>query len=90
MKNTLYIHQRALESAKYLISNKSTIRETALHMGYSKSAVHKDLTKILPEISHKLYNQAKQILHSNYTEKHVRGGAATRIKWIKEKDMCVG
>lgn len=40
-----YIEERTLEVAKYIIANKSTVRDTAKVFGCSKSTIHKDLSK---------------------------------------------
>lgn len=40
-----YIEQRAVEVANFIISSKSTVRETAKKFGISKSTVHTAVTK---------------------------------------------
>ena len=75
------INQRVIESAHYLINHNSTIRETAKHMGVSKSTTHKDLTDRLPRINPVLYEQVNDILEINKDERHMRGGIATKKKF---------
>ena len=70
--------------ARYLIENKSTVRDTAKQFGISKSTVHKDLTDKLYKINIFLYNDVKEILQLNKSERHIRGGEATKQKYINE------
>ena len=46
-----YINYRVIETAQDFINHKSTIRETAKHIGESKSTTHRDLTERLPRIN---------------------------------------
>ncbi|MBZ9685076.1 MAG: sporulation transcriptional regulator SpoIIID [Clostridium sp.] len=76
-----YIEDRVLEVAKYIIESKATIRRTAKVFGVSKSTIHKDMTERLPTINPQIANQAKTILDLNKSERHIRGGRATRLKY---------
>ncbi len=87
MKISKYTEQRALEAAKFLIGNKSTVRKTAEYMGYSKSSVHRDLTVVLRDASISLYEQVKKILKYNFDEKYIRGGIATKEKWTERMEV---
>ena len=40
-----YIEERAMEIARYIIDNNTTVRQAAKHFGISKSTVHTDVTK---------------------------------------------
>ena len=73
---------RCIKLAEYLIENRSTVRATAKHFGISKSTVHKDIAEKLPHIQLQLYRDAKKILDQNKAERHIRGGQATRDKYI--------
>ena len=77
-----YIEERAVEIANYIIESNSTVRQTAKKFGISKSTVHKDLTERLPSINHQLAEQARQVLDVNKAERHIRGGMATRDKYL--------
>ena len=79
------IEERCIIIAKYLIDNKATVRAVAKKFGISKSTVHKDVTQILKNVDSTLYIQAKEILETNKKERHIRGGEATRVKYIKKK-----
>ena len=76
------LEQRAEELAVYIIENRATIRAAAKHFGVSKSTVHKDLTERLPQIDHHLADEVRDILDINKSERHIRGGMATRQKYL--------
>ena len=79
------LEARARELAVYLIERRTTIRDAAKHFSVSKSTVHKDLSERLSQIDQNLYIQVKQILECNKAERHIRGGDATRRKYLKRK-----
>jgi len=80
-----YIEQRVLELADYIIENKSTVRAAAKKFGISKSTVHKDVTERLEMINPELANEVKAVLMENKAERHIRGGQATKAKYLNEK-----
>ena len=75
-----YIEERAVEIANYIIEEKATVRQTAKKFGVSKSTVHKDCTERLLQINSAL--AARKILDLNKSERHIRGGLATREKYL--------
>jgi len=79
------IEERCVILARYLIDNKSTVRAVAKEFGVSKSTVHKDVTQVLKDVDVSLYKRVKEILEINKSERHIRGGEATRIKYINKK-----
>ena len=85
----VYIEERAVELAQYIIDSKDTVRGAAKKFGVSKSTVHKDITERLKRINIALANEAKKVLDENKAERHIRGGMATRLKYSKEKIMWV-
>lgn len=76
------IWSRVLEIAGYISAHNATVREAARVFSISKSTVHKDMTERLPKINPQLYAQVKQILEKNKAERHLRGGEATRRKYL--------
>jgi len=74
--------ERCEKFAKYLLENKTTVRDTANFFGYSKSTVHKDITDKLQKINFPLYCKVEEILQINKSERHLRGGEATRRKYL--------
>lgn len=80
MKN--YIEERATLIALYIIETGCTVRQAAKNFGVSKSTVHKDCTERLPEINHSLSESVRHVLDINKSERHIRGGLATREKYL--------
>lgn len=81
-----YIEERAIEIANYIIETNATVRQTAKKFGISKSTVHKDVTERLMQINPGLARQARQVLNLNKAERHIRGGLATREKYLHKHD----
>lgn len=81
------LEERAVLLAQYMIENKATVRQTASVFGVSKSTVHKDLTEKLPAINHVLASQVRAVLDVNKSERHIRGGMATKDKYLREKQL---
>lgn len=79
-----YIDKRAVELARYMITTKDTVRGTAKKFGVSKSTVHKDVTERLRKINPSLALDAKKVLEENKAERHIRGGEATRKKYMHQ------
>ena len=77
-----YIEERAIAIGEYIATTKATVRETAKKFGISKSTVHKDVTDRLNQINPSLAAQARQVLDLNKSERHIRGGMATRDKYM--------
>lgn len=75
--------ERCEAFAEYLIENGATVRQTAAKFGISKSTVHKDLSMKLKYINRAQYNLVKEILELNKSERHIRGGEATKRKYQK-------
>lgn len=81
-----YISERVIKEAEYLINTSSTVRTTAKHFNISKSSVHKDLTERLADIDAELLQKVRKVLDINLSERHIRGGIATKNKYLKAKD----
>lgn len=79
-----YIEERAIEIANYIIEEKATVRQTAKKYGVSKSTVHKDVTERLLQINPSLAARARIVLDVNKSERHIRGGMATREKYLHQ------
>ena len=77
-----YIEERAIEIANYIIEEKATVRQAAKKFGVSKSTIHKDVTERLLQINRQLASQAREVLDTNKKERHIRGGMATRKKYL--------
>ena len=74
--------QRAVRLGEFIAETGATVRDTAKKFGISKSTVHKDVSERLKKVNPHLYGQVKQILDINKQERHIRGGMATREKYL--------
>ena len=83
------IEERATKLAHYIIETKETVRSTAKTFGVSKSTVHKDVSERLLKINPGLAKQVREILDENKSERHIRGGMATKMKYINNKKQKV-
>lgn len=81
-----YIEERAKKCAEYIVATGCTVRACSAHFSISKSTVHKDVSERLKYVDEELYEQVQKILTYNLSERHIRGGIATREKYLhKEK-----
>ena len=81
----MIIEERVNIIAHYIIDSKDTVRGAAKKFGVSKSTVHKDVTERLMIINPRLAREVRKILDENKAERHLRGGMATKIKYLKQK-----
>ena len=75
--------QRAVVLGQYIVENRATVRSAAGKFGVSKSTVHKDVSERLKTENPALYSQVKDILEINKRERHIRGGLATKRKYLE-------
>ncbi|MEG1311326.1 MAG: sporulation transcriptional regulator SpoIIID [Romboutsia sp.] len=85
-----HIEERAIVVAKYILERNTTVRQTAKTFGVSKSTIHKDVTERLEEINPFLAKEVKMVLEKNKSERHIRGGMATKLKYEKDIQKDVG
>lgn len=76
---------RILREAEYIEKTGATVRAAAKVFHFSKSTVHKDVTERLKTIDGALYKKVKKVLEKNLSERHLRGGEATKRKYKKLK-----
>lgn len=81
------VEERAAMLGEYIIESKATVRSAAKKFGVSKSTVHKDVSQRLKIINPALYREVRQVLDTNKSERHIRGGMATKEKYLKEKQF---
>ena len=77
--------ERCVILGLYIVENNATVRSTASRFGISKSTVHKDLSVKLKYVNNQLYQRVKKILDLNKSERHIRGGEATKRKYMVKK-----
>lgn len=80
-----YIEERAVDIAHFIIANNATVRQAATKFGVSKSTVHKDVADRLASIHPALAAEARKVLDLNKAERHIRGGMATKDRYMREK-----
>ena len=78
--------ERAVMLGLYIIENNATVRQAAKEFNISKSTVHKDVSERLKAVNPGTYQQVKAILEQNKSERHIRGGLATKTKYAKLKE----
>ena len=77
--------QRAVDIGEYIVETGATVRAAAKKFHISKSTVHKDMSERLRYISPSLYLQVRLVLEKNKSERHIRGGEATRRKYMSAR-----
>ena len=78
--------ERCVILGEYIIGHNATVRKCAERYGISKSTVHKDVTTKLKEVNYALYREVTEVLAVNKQERHIRGGEATRKKYLHMQD----
>ncbi len=76
------VEERAAMLGEYIIENKATVRNAAKKFGVSKSTVHKDVSQRLKVLNPAMYREVRQVLDMNKSERHIRGGMATKNKYL--------
>lgn len=76
-----YITERVIKEAHYIIETNDTVRAAAVYFNISKSTVHKDVTERLKSIDTELFEMVRKVLDTNLSERHIRGGMATKKKY---------
>ena len=76
------MEERAIELGEYIIENKATVRGAAKKFGVSKSTVHKDVSERLRKLNPIIYKKVKAVLDVNKAQRHIRGGLATKNKYL--------
>lgn len=77
--------ERAVLFGRYVTATGATVRACAKKYGVSKSTVHKDLTSRLKFADMQLYAKVKKVLELNKSQRHIRGGLATKRKYMAKK-----
>ena len=81
------VEERAVELGEYIIENRATVRSAAKKFGISKSTVHMDVSQRLQKVNPGLYTQVRQVLDINKSQRHIRGGIATRNKYRNKNSV---
>ena len=79
----LFVEERAKQLGNYIVETGATVRQAAQKFAVSKSTVHVDVTRRLRVVDPDLYDRVREVLDENKRERHLRGGMATREKFLK-------
>ncbi len=79
------VKERASMLGEYIVENNATVRATAKVFGISKSTVHMDVSQRLQKVDPSLYGQVRKVLEINKAQRHIRGGLATKKKYMSQK-----
>ncbi|MBQ4104938.1 MAG: sporulation transcriptional regulator SpoIIID [Clostridia bacterium] len=77
------VEERAARLGEYIVEQNATVRAAAGKFGVSKSTVHKDVSERLKTFNPALYLEVKEVLEHNKAQRHLRGGEATKNKYLK-------
>lgn len=86
MNNANELQERAVTLGRYIVEHGVTVRACAKEFGISKSTVHKDVTQNLRALQPTLYLEVKRVLDKNKSERHIRGGLATKLKYLRLRE----
>ncbi|MBQ8229587.1 MAG: sporulation transcriptional regulator SpoIIID [Clostridia bacterium] len=81
-----YIEERVIQCAEYIVETGCTVRACSAHFSISKSTVHKDVSERLRYLDEDLFERVRKVLNLNLSERHIRGGIATREKYIAQHE----
>ena len=76
------VYERAVSIGNYVVETQATVRAAAKEFKISKSTVHKDITERLKIEDPILQQEVSKVLTLNKNESHLRGGEATRKKYL--------
>ncbi len=79
------VEERAAMLGEYIVENEATVRAAAKVFGISKSTVHMDVAQRLKKFDPALYGQVRKVLEVNKAQRHIRGGLATKEKYMSKK-----
>lgn len=79
------VQMRVVEAARHILKTGATVRACAEIFGVSKTTIHKDMRERLPELSPTMAGLVDEVLNKNREERHIRGGQATKEKYLRKK-----
>ncbi len=83
------VEKRCLAMAEHMARTGDTVRETARAFQVSKSLAHRELTVRLRGLNPGLHRQIRALLLYHKAVRHLRGGEATRRRFLHEKAVSV-
>ena len=80
------VRLRVMQAAEHILETGATVRACAAKFGVSKTTIHKDMRDRLPLMDEELCAQVDAVLRKNLSERHLRGGDATREKFQRLRE----
>jgi len=80
------VRLRVMQAAEHILETGATVRACAGKFGVSKTTIHKDMRSRLPVLDAELGAKVDRILKKNLQERHLRGGDATRRKFLRLRE----
>ena len=77
------VRLRVMQAAEHILETGSTVRACAAKFGVSKTTIHKDMRMRLPQLDEELGREVDAVLQRNLQERHLRGGEATKQKFLE-------
>lgn len=77
---------RVLRAAEHILETGATVRACAGKFGVSKTTIHKDMRERLPHLDANMSRQVDKVLKKNLQERHLRGGDATRRRFLRLRE----
>ncbi len=74
--------ERAVQVGRYILESGATVRAAARVFGVSKSTIWKDQARLRRQ-NPGLWAEVQQVVQKNKAERHLRGGEATRQKYLQ-------
>jgi len=81
-----YMIERVHAIADYILETGATVRVCAAHFKVSKTTVHKDMRERLKTLNPEKARRVSRVLDGNREERHIRGGLATRAKYLHHEE----
>ena len=80
------VQTRVAEAAQYILKTGATVRACAEAFGVSKTTIHKDMRERLPGLDPAMARRVDRVLNKNREERHIRGGQATKEKYVRQRE----
>lgn len=80
------VRLRVMQAAEHILETGATVRACAGKFGVSKTTIHKDMRSRLPGLDEEMSREVDRILRKNLQERHLRGGDATRRKFLRLRE----
>lgn len=84
------VQTRVTEAAQYILKTGATVRACAEAFGVSKTTIHKDMRERLPGLDPAIARRVDRVLNKNREERHIRGGQATKEKYVRQREEARG